>query len=194
MKNKADYDVTFRLSRISHVINPISAEDPLRIDAISAEPNTPGRCEVLRCTREIYQQVLGDTSLDGRKIRPLLRGEQGSLILARAKRGEDGVPVVVGVDLIPLRYFAGKSGPVEALEAREKGFDIHWRDEYNGFKVDIAELGMTQRMLERLLDEIRRDMPASKRKYKAEEGYDVVKVDEVTLRVKNLSAFTKPSF
>lgn len=190
MKNISKYDRTVRIDRIVHVV--VSRENSgLSFEAVSAEPNSMGKSVVIPCTPEIYREVQG--TMEGTIIKPKLRGDQRHAMLVRmgevAVKGKEGKQsVAVAVDRIPLRFFAGASGPVPFKEARSEGFLMEWVEEHSGFKIDVVELGMNRRDLELMLEDVRKNM-GNKSSYTTKCGRKVSKVDEVTLKVKNPKPF-----
>ena len=188
-----DYTRTMRLNRIVHIIAPTGEKSKHRFEAISGERATAGRVEYPRCTPEMYRQIKGTS--DAKTIRPGLRGRLRHFLLARCveeKNGDTVEPVAVGFDLIPMRYFIHHSGPVECKTARKEGMILEWIEDYKGFRIDNAELGMSQRDLETVLDEIRKKMGA-RRNLKTSNGYEVTRIDEATLRVKNPKPYVEPT-
>lgn len=195
MKDIKKYNKSVRLDRIVHVVIPSKTAEtmPPRIEAISGEPNQPGKTLAIYTTPDIYKAVLGER--EGNKIRPGLRGDQRHAFIGRftdVKHGTKTLSVMVGLDRIPLRYFDGSSGPVEIKRNRIEGFIVEWDDNIKGFKIDKPELGMSRRDMERLLEEIRQGMGA-KRSFKTASGYQITFLDEATLRVKNTAAFVEQS-
>lgn len=194
MKEKSDYDNTRFLYTFSNVVRNPSKPPGLFADTILGDPSHPGLYYEPACSPHIFKAILGEESDNGRRTKGGLMREPSYNFLARFKNREvNGVEFeeIVGVDLIPTRFFRGKSGPVPAKEARKEGFDLVWEPDYLGFRVRQVELGMTQRDLEFLLDEVRR-APMKKRTFNTTTGHTVNKVDDLTLRVKNRAPYTEP--
>lgn len=196
MKNISKYKKSIRINRIVHVFvnDPNEGKDqPLRIEINSGEPNEVGKSKLVPCTKEIYKAVLGER--EDNKIRPGLRGDQKHVMIGRIgeiKVGDKKVEGLVGIDRIPRRYFTGNSGPVIQREHRINGFLAEWQDEHAGFKIDEGYLGLSQRDIEKLLENIRKNFGA-KTSIKTECGHQVTRVDEVTLRIKNPKPYTEQS-
>ena len=98
--------------------------------------------------------------------------------------------MVVGIDLIPLRFFAARSGPADYRTARTAGFEAVWNPEHSGFEVKIAYIGMTQRDLENVLDELRKNK-SKKQKFRTTCGHEITKLDDVTYRIRNTTPFAE---
>jgi len=183
------------VKRLPCFIRPDKTEGAARyfIQAVYGD----GEMKTLPATRAIWEKVRGTRSGDQKQKTDLgIRKLSACDYLLHFDKDN----VIVGIDLIPSRFFVRGASPLASRDAVRKGFLLLWDEDLNGFELKnenlsdrdresndffrVGYLGLTQRSLLNLLKEIREaGLTSGKVKSAVIAHHKVSIVEENTLRV-----------
>lgn len=147
-KKSLEIKSTRSAARIIQIIMP-GKDKTFKIQTVNDE----GKQSTHETTAEIYEAVTGKVHGDNMQLKDLgIRKLVG--VKFRTHHNEDNL--LVGLDIVPNRYFQRGAMPVKGGEALKEGFPVVWRDDINGFHVDHGYSGLNEGTLGEILDSLRK--------------------------------------